>query len=314
MRTLIEGDRGAQSLSRVGMEDINVSLFSTRRRILGAILACIVAGMVACTTPDAVRQFTAAAAQGAAQFPPLVRDMKDSCIRKQLADRPLNEVADLSDQTADACKEFSDLEPKLLGALGVLTQYLNALNQLASDSAVTYDKEIDDLASGVQSVGNFKEPQVKAVKGLAKFLVDAAASGYQRKKLGTAIKAADADVATLTSAFALIATDYDRILRNEEESVKTRYREAARRDGTVLTLLHVQERWGQDLATLSAKRRAAKDYQQILKKIADGHKQLAAQVDHWDAQQLIQILKPYASTIQTLLADFKAAYSSQSTQ
>jgi hypothetical protein len=153
---------------------------------------------------------------------------------------------------------------------------------------------------------------VTAIKGLAKFLFDAAASGYQRRKLGTAIKAADADIATLTDVLGkIIGMDYDRLLRNEEVSDRTRYRQALRGDNNQATQLLIQEHWRQDLATLSGKRRAAQDYVAILAKIREGHKQLAAQVDHWDAQQLIQILKPYTGAINELVTDFRTAYFTQ---
>src|ERR1043166_1779409 len=207
-------------------------------RLFFSALLIVVLGTTGCTTPEAVREFTASATEAAAQFPPLVRDMTESCIRKQLADRPLNEIADVNQQVTDACKEFSDLEPNLMGALRVFTQYLNALNQLASDSAVSYDTEIDGFARKLQAATKFKEPEVKAIKGLAKFLFDAAASGYQRQKLGSAIKAADADVATLTAALGtIIGADYERVLRTEQESVRTRYREAVAADRNMGTLL-----------------------------------------------------------------------------
>ena len=151
-----------------------------------------------------------------------------------------------------------------------------------------------------------------AIKGLAKFLFDAAASGYQRKKLGSAIKAADADITTLTDALGkIIGVDYDRLLRNEEDTDRTRYRDALRGDSNRTTQLLLQERWRQDLATVTSKRRAAQDYVAILAKIRDGHRQLAAQVDHWNAQQLVQILRPYAGAIKDLVMDFRTAYFSQ---
>ena len=43
----------------------------------------------------AVRQFTATAKDSAALFPPEARDITASCIRTQLAERPLTEIADV---------------------------------------------------------------------------------------------------------------------------------------------------------------------------------------------------------------------------
>ena len=110
------------------------------------------------------------ATDAAAQFPPLARDLTASCIRKHLADRPVNEIEDVSNEARSACKELSDLEPNLLGALNLLVNYLNSLNQLASGEITSYDKQIDGFAAKVQATGGFGDAPVSAIKGLAKFL------------------------------------------------------------------------------------------------------------------------------------------------
>jgi hypothetical protein len=266
---------------------------------------------VACVMPEAVRQFTAVATRASQQFPPLARDLRASCIRKQLADRPVNEIADASDEAIRSCTEFSDLEPNLLGALDVLINYLNALNQLASDEAVSYDKQIDNLAAKVQAAGKLGDRQVTAIKGLAKFLFDAAASRYQRKQLGAAIKAADADVATLTSALSTImGDDYFRVLAVEEQSVIERFRQTMQVDKNrnPTTQLLLQDRWRENLEVLNKKRRAARDFQQILLKIRDGHRQLAADVNQWTAKQLHQALSPCTASILQLVQDSQSAF------
>ena len=67
------------------------------------VLASVALALLGCTTPDAVRQFTAMATEGAAQSRPLVQDITASCIRKQLADRPLNEIADVTAEVTNTC-------------------------------------------------------------------------------------------------------------------------------------------------------------------------------------------------------------------
>jgi hypothetical protein len=281
-----------------------------RHCLISIILVALLANL-ACVTPEAVRQFTAVAANASQQFSPLVSDLTASCVRKQLADRPLNEIADVSGETQKSCSEFSDLEPGLLGALNVLINYLNALNQLASNEVVSYDHQIDGFAAKVQAAGKFQDAQVTAVKGLAKFLFDAAASGYQRRKLGSAIMAADAHVAALTGALStIVGDDYTRLLAVEEQSVIERFRQTIQADKTknpAIQLL-LQDRWREELETLAKKRRAARDFQQILVKIRDGHHQLASQVDHWTAKELYQTLSPYTASIQHLAGDFHSAF------
>src|SRR5438309_375157 len=131
-----------------------------RQRSLSLVLALTV-WMTSCATPEAVRQFTATAKDSTALFPPVVRDITGSCIRTQMAERPLTEIADVGPQAMAACKPLADQEPNLLGALKVLTAYLTALNQLAGEGVASYDKEIDQFAAAIQSAGSFGAPQVK---------------------------------------------------------------------------------------------------------------------------------------------------------
>ena len=265
-----------------------------------------------CTTPEAVQKFTTLAADASAKVPIVFRDLSASCVRKELADRPAEEIEDIREKIATTtCKLSTEDETRLLGALSVLTGYMNALNQLASNDVVSYDTQIDSFASSVQSAGNFNDSQVTAVKGLAKFLADAAASGYQRKKLVSSIKSADKDVATLCKFLGdTIGIDYVRELNVEQESVRDRYKNAILADspGNRGPNVLIQDRWRNDLQKFADRKRAAADAQNLLKEISDGHHVLAAQADHWSAKELYKDLGPYSASIQTLISDFQTAF------
>jgi hypothetical protein len=274
------------------------------------LTACLLA-LAGCAPPEAVREFTAVAKDAAIQFPPLVKDLAESCIRRQLASRPAGEIADVDEQARSACKSLSDLEPQLLATLRVLTNYLNALNELASDEVVTYDKQIDSLSSNMQSVGAFQEAHVKAAGGLAKFLANAATSGYQRKKLAEDLKAADVHVGVLCDGLGkIIREDYSRVLENEESALRSRYRDAIQADPAknAAVALVLQEYWRRDLQTLNQKRAAARDFEEILVKIRDGHKVLAAQASHWNTSEVIRTIAPYTGSIQSLVGDYRKAF------
>lgn len=264
-----------------------------------------------CTTPEAVRQFTALAADASARIPIVFRDLSASCVRKELADRPTEEIEDVGEKISATCKPFTEDETRLMGALEVLTGYMNALNQLASDEVVSYDKEIDGFASSVQSAGNFNENQVSAVKGLAKFLADAAASGYQRKKLVSSIKSADKDVTTLCKFLGdTIGIDYVRVLNVEQDSVRTRYKNAILADsaGARGSNVLIQDRWRHELQKFADKKRGAEDAQKLLSDISEAHRLLAAQADRWSAKELYKDLTPYSASIQALISDFQTAF------
>ena len=278
-------------------------------RTLGAIAVALALSLTGCALPDAIRQFATTARDSTAQFAPFVQDIADSCERRKLAEHPATEIAISDDAVKAACKEDSDLTPGLLGAMKVLTNYFNALNSLASDEVVTYDKEIDGVASKLQTAAKFPAPATDAVKGLAKFLADAVASGYQRKKLADAVKAADKDVATLTDALGrIVGVDYVRDLDNELDTLKNRYIDAMRTTkGDDAVALLLQRHWRSDLAALQKRRAAAIDFQKAMEKVRDGHHELASRAGQWSAEDLIKELGSYTASIQSLVKSFQAA-------
>jgi hypothetical protein len=284
-------------------------LFANSAHRRAGALAALLLVLGGCTTPDAVRQFVTTARDATSRFSPFVQDIADSCVRRKLAERPATEIADTKGLATGACKEDSDLTPDLLGSMNVLAGYLNVLNSLASNGTVSYDKEIDGFADKVQATAKFPAPTTDAVKGLVKFLADAVASGYQRKRLADALKKADPHVTALTDTLGhIIGVEYVRDLDNEADSLKNRYIDAMRsnqhNDAVALLL---QRQWMQDLATLQKRKTAATNYQRVLQKIRDGHKQLASRAGQSSTAELAKELGPYTTSIQALVTSFQAA-------
>ena len=284
-----------------------LSTIAAHRR--AGALAALLLVLGGCTTPDAVRQFVTTARDATLRFSPFVQDIADSCVRRKLAERPVTEIADNAGLATGACREDFDLAPDLLGAMNVLAGYLNALNSLASNGTVSYDKEIDGFADKVQSTAKFPAPATDAVKGLAKFLFDAVAGGYQRRKLADALKKADPHVTVLTDTLGhIIGVEYIRDLDDEADSLKNRYIDAMRsnqhNDAVALLL---QRQWMRDLAMLQKKRAAATDYQKVLEKVRDGHKQLASRASQWSEAELEKELGPYTAAIRKLVSSFQVA-------
>ena len=274
-------------------------------RPLVAVTVTLALLLTSCVLPDAIRQFVTAARDTTAQFAPFVQDIADSCERRKLAERPATEITTSDDALKAACKEDSDLAPALQGAMKVLTNYFNALNSLASDEVVTYDKEIDGVAGKLQTVAKFPGAATDAVKGLANFL----ASGYQKKKLAEAVKGADKDVATLTDALGrIIGVEYVRDLDNELDTLKNRYTDAMRTTkGDDAVALLLQRHWRADLATLQKKRAAAVDFQKALEKVRDGHHELTSQAGKSPAQDLVKQLGSYTASLRSLVKGFQDA-------
>jgi len=275
-----------------------------------SVVTALVLCLASCATPDAVRQFVTTARDATSKFAPFVNDIADSCVRRKMADRPVTEIADPTELATAACKEDSDLAPAVLGAMNVLANYLNALNSLASNESVSYDKQIDDFAGKLQAAAKFPAPATDAVKGLAKFLADAAGSAYQRKKLAEALKKADSDITALTDTLGrIVGVEYVRDLNNEQDTLKNRYRDAMRSNqhNDAIALL-LQQNWMADLATLRKRKAAAADYQKVLEKIRDGHKHLVSDASRWSAAELAKELGPYTLSIRSLANSVQTAF------
>jgi hypothetical protein len=288
-----------------------MQMFSaTIGRYCAAAATVLLLVLASCATPDAVRQFVATACDATSRFSPFVKDIADSCVRRKLAERPVTEIEDAAGPATANCKEDFDLAADLLGSINVLASYFNALNHLAANEIVSYDKDIDGFAGKLQAAARFPAPATDAVKGLAKFLADGIAGGYQRKKLADALTAADPHVTALTNALGrIVGVEYVRDLDNEEDSLKNRYRDAMRSDqhSDAVALL-VQRQWRHDLDTLIKRKAAAADYQKVLEKVRDGHKKLASRAAHWSAAELAKELGPYTASIQKLANSFQAAF------
>jgi hypothetical protein len=278
-------------------------------RRCAAPVAALFLILASCATLDAVREFVTTARDATSQFSPFVRDIADSCVRRKLAERPAVEIEDASGPATAACKEDFELAPDLLGSMKVLSAYFNVLRHLASNQAVNYDKEIDGFADKLHASAKLPAPATDAVKGLAKFLADAIASRYQRKKLAEAFQAADPHVTALTNALGrIVGIEYVRDLANEEDSLKVRYTDAMRsvRQNDAVALL-LQRQWRRDLEILQQRKAAATNYQKALAEVRDGHRQLAARTTRLSGAELAKELAPYTASIQSLSISVETA-------
>lgn len=265
----------------------------------------------ACTAPDDVRKFAALSAEATAQFPALANDLAGSCVRKQLADRPITEIEQTDDAARTACKEFFDLQPRLATALAVLTDYLNALHELASDRAVNFDAETGRAAQALQQTGVFGSAPADAVKSLAGFLAKAAGSRYQKRQLAEALKSTDADIDALTKALmTIVDQDYPRVLDNEQNALRERYRGFLVEDRTKnpVAILMVKDKWNTDLESLNRRRTAARDCREILRRIRDGHHALAEAAERKDEKAVAAATQPHLGPIRALLGNFQKAF------
>lgn len=277
-----------------------------RRRFWLLAVAALLNG---CVTPEAVREFAAVSKEASAQYPPIVKDLTGSCVRRHLADTPIGTLVDARESAREQCAAFAELETPLLAAGKALTAYLAALAELAKGDRPGYDDEIKSLTGNIRQAGGFGDAQIKAVNSLASLIARTATMTYQRKHLAADIGAADAGVATLTEALSDIAQrEYGRLLTSEQNALLARYRKAADGEQSKSALLYVEQQWASDLRRIAARRSAAESYVKILAKIRKGHHALAASSGNFNARELIPELKANADSIKSAAQDLRAAF------
>jgi hypothetical protein len=273
-------------------------------------VAALAVTLSSCESPLAVRDFARAAHEVTLQFPALADDFAGSCVRRKLAEQKAGEITDPGGPASAACREDYDLAPALAGSMNVLANYLHALDRLASNETVQCDKEIDTFAASLTASSKLPAAAVGAVQGLAKFLAGAVGGRYQRRKLEEAVRAADADVAALTSAFEHIAgVEYRRSLGNEEESLRLRYDDAIQSsEHNAAIALLLQRQWREDYERLQKRKAAAVAFAQALARIREGHAQLARRGEGWPARELAKALGPYTASLQALSGRIRGAF------
>lgn len=272
------------------------------------LVSLLLVGQVACSLPDDVRQFTGQSLEAALLVRPVMHDLPASCVRAKRADEEPGTFAVTADSAVDACADQTRLEPQLQAALQVLTNYLQALQQLASDDVVNFDPSVENAFTKVQAVGHWQGTSADAAQALAKFLAKAAAGNYRRRQLQADLIAADKDVATLTEALAaVVRTDYTLLLDRERDSTRDRYRLAARGDSSKNPAIAIllQDRWQQQQDEIAARRQKSLQAAAALDEIRSGHQALAAHASEWSEAGLRRSLQNHTLTLRRIIAELR---------
>lgn len=319
-----------------------------------------------CGDLSAIRTFSESAKVVSQKFPALSADLYGSCVRTyrlhfyQVADfEPIaiedidslsslekieafrgNIPADRLGQTAIAaertCREQWKKTDKMAAELNkVLINYMTALGALASDDVVAFKSSYDALSKSVVSTTVFKESQVNAGFGLARFLTEATANFYRRKKLRDAIASEDARVGVLSTALRGYVVDgYVRLLKSERNVLNTYYQDAiakhidrdkafgeqllaqrGRREERTpsrttdrLGIISTKAMWDQELKKIDDRIAAAHSYGQIMVDISAAHKKLFIHRNDLNTKEMRTTLLGYAQEIETQIETFKKAF------
>ncbi|GAB3805070.1 hypothetical protein GCM10028819_37660 [Spirosoma humi] len=271
-----------------------------------AVVSCLAAG---CVSNKAIKEFTGTSLEATQRLPVLATDLAESCVRQ-------NQYASIREGQFDPVKLRRDAEAEKecvsLKASGknfvvankVLVQYLQTLDQLASDDIVTYDKSIDKLVANLGDSKLIPKAQVTTLSKLANLVSDASTTGWRRKKLGKAIAQANPAIQTLLATLsAIIKNDYVQLLQDEQLAAKNLYlgtiKENVKKEPAAVVLL--QQQWSREFNALEDRKVAASTYASVLTTIAQGHQLLFENQARLSRKEVRKEILGYTSKLVPLL-------------
>jgi len=276
------------------------------------VLAVATAALVlasSCVTSDAVSKFASQSTEALEQGRPVLKDLEGSCIRQHLVEQaiPAN-INDVFDPAAfqkaaatPACAAYAEVQPGELAILKTLSDYFNAISQLATTGTST-EKGDAEVAKKSGQAGNV----LAAVSNLSVFLGKIAAGGYQAKHLTNDIRSTDKDVAVVIDALIEIVQQryVDNQLVSEEHEITERYKDLLRSQGqgpSPATAELLRAQWEQQITAIGERKSAADAFIKCLQTIKEGHHKLATEAATIKSTELRAILDPYTDSLRSLI-------------
>lgn len=283
------------------------------RSVTATVLAGLFLLLGGCNTPDAIAKFCGSSITALSSANAVFDDMKQSCLREVNSRHTLGSFQ-APVQTDAACSATAGDGAK--EAVKILLDLFAALNSLASFNTAKAGTDAHDVAAkGTLTFGGSSAAQT-AVGDIAKFIVSAATSGYQQKKLSQDIRAVSGNVTVVIDALVtIIQTNYQgQLLSDEEKKISGQYQGFVDSNSTtekplpVDTRLALYDRWQAQEAAIVAKRASAQSLVSGLKSISKGLADLAANSNKFSAKDLDGLLAPYVSQIQALIPEIQKAF------
>lgn len=279
-------------------------------RFYRAFSAVVVLLSSGCGAQDivSVQKFANLARAANEKYPALVADLYNSCVRTAQFDT--NTIPSRL-EIADRCDRFQQLQPGLLAINQVLESYIFALGSLASDKAVVFDDEFQNLNRAVETLPGVKPQQVSAVTSIINFLVSAGVDNYRREELAKVIAKSNKDLqTTLDTQKSIFNDDYKRLLLIESDTIDGFYREKMLQlHDNPEKLLFIRNQWQEEKSLVSQKLTATNDYLQILEQLGKAHQKLYDNRNRLDSTVISQLMLQYTYRLKPLIENLIKTFS-----
>ncbi len=292
-----------------------------------------------CTDLRPVQQFADVAADAARRFPTLARDLSGSCRRQiyyqhirdnRFSPEKMQIMVDPAAGNREAaalfepCKNFIEQEPRLIQANAVLLNYLQTMAALASNDTTALDRSLSNVGNSFNEAGLFTSGEVKAVKGLAAFILKLAQSGSRQSKIKDAVQENNEHIKVLTDVLSRIVTQqYQLQLNNERDELRNFYvtgmkeyasfqkslpRTSPDAVNDPLPIMTIKRQWDLEDGELQKRLKAATAYSDMMKEIQAAHQDLFEGRNKLSSREVLHKTLGYGLTINNLAEDFRRAF------
>jgi hypothetical protein len=265
-----------------------------------------------CTSPAAVKRYSASAALVTAKLPDASAALSASCRRTQSYRLRRTTVAWYgSDSLALACAGRDSALRDVGRANRVLAAYLKELGILAGGKPGEMDASLAALGGAAADAGHFERAQVDAISALAKFAAARGTRGYRRAKLREAIAGQNANVQAVTTVLhEILDRDFARYLRDDETAQTAFYRAALAENGTrePLGAILIRDSYDDRQAELTQRADAIQALGRALDLVGRGHQQLYDARNHLGAKELLAFIVTNARELDAAIAKVDQAF------
>ncbi|MCC7274312.1 MAG: hypothetical protein IT561_16720 [Alphaproteobacteria bacterium] len=247
----------------------------------------------ACADLTAIRKFADTSAESA-QYTRLAQDYAAAPLRQKRY-QPAERHAQLDERAKVRAEQVT----AILAEHALIEEYMRALGALAADEAPVFDSEIDGLTGAVTKAKFATDAEAGAAATIAKLVLRAAADGWRQARLRELIEQGNAPLQTIIAALRdVTAKGFLVEVTIEQAAARSHYNTLIVSSKDPAGRAAIQE-WAElRMAEIAGREAAARSYDEILARIAEGHQALYDGRNDIGRKELLRQLQAYAKMIQ----------------
>ncbi|PWK42368.1 hypothetical protein [Pseudomonas sp. OV226] len=266
------------------------------------ILPVLISLTSGCVSLDSVKNYASYSKLTVESTRPIAQDYFDSCMRANNY-KPYSHASNCQSEraTSNAISEIAE----------VLAAYSDSLGALASDELVSYDDNLNEVASELKKIKGASPEKVDAIKTLSAKIASATTNAYRQKQIVKYISESNDAVVSVSDTLAsVIEQNYSFAISLEIDAWSDSYRkvEIVERDAHPLAWdAFATSKW-QERENLEKKQSAATALADSIRKIGSTHAKLKKDAEHITGDEVYASVRSFISDVKPAINQVKAAY------